>query len=106
MRYRVGTKVPINVYDGDRPVCQCHNEDDASTIVVAMNSRETLLLRAIDVGWKAVHLPKLEAEDSGCEGSATDWCQMAVDAVCEARSQFANAIRKEFGLPVVERDTP
>ena len=25
--WRVGSKVPINVYEGDRPVCQCHNSE-------------------------------------------------------------------------------
>ena len=35
--WRVGSKVPLNVYDGDRPVCQCHSEEDAARIVAAMN---------------------------------------------------------------------
>jgi hypothetical protein len=37
-QWRVGSKVPINVYEGDRPVCQCHNEDDAKRIVRAMSA--------------------------------------------------------------------
>jgi hypothetical protein len=37
MSWRVGEQVPINVYDGDRPVCQCHNESDAILIVQAVN---------------------------------------------------------------------
>jgi hypothetical protein len=36
--WRVGSKVPLNVYEGDRPVCQCHNEWDAQRIVEAMNA--------------------------------------------------------------------
>lgn len=36
--WRVGAKVPISVYEDDRPVCQCHNEDDAARIVRAMNA--------------------------------------------------------------------
>lgn len=36
--WRVGKKVPLNVYEGDRSVCQCHNEMDAALIVTAMNS--------------------------------------------------------------------
>jgi hypothetical protein len=24
--WRVGSKIPLNVYEGDRPVCQCHSE--------------------------------------------------------------------------------
>lgn len=36
--WRVGSKVPINVYGpGGRAVCQCHNEKDAKDIVYAMN---------------------------------------------------------------------
>lgn len=34
--WRVGRKVPINVYEGDRPVCQCHTVEDAQRIVSAM----------------------------------------------------------------------
>jgi len=36
-RWRVGSKVNLNVYDGDRPVCQCHSWLDSLAIVVAMN---------------------------------------------------------------------
>ena len=35
--WRVGSKVPINVYEGDRPVCQCHNTSDPKRIVAAVN---------------------------------------------------------------------
>ena len=37
MTWRVGSKVPLNVYEGDRPVCQCHTPEDAARIVAAMN---------------------------------------------------------------------
>ena len=37
MSWRVGSRVGLNVYDGDRPVCQCHNAEDAANIVAAMN---------------------------------------------------------------------
>lgn len=36
-RWRVGRKVPLNIYEGNRPVCQCHTADDAKRIVAAMN---------------------------------------------------------------------
>ena len=35
--WRQGSKVPLNVYEGDRPVCQCHNADDAGVIVGAVD---------------------------------------------------------------------
>ena len=38
--WRVGAKVPLNVYDGDRPVCQCHRPEDAAKIVTAVNDYE------------------------------------------------------------------
>lgn len=36
--WRVGSQVPINVYDGERPVCQCHTAEDARRIVSAINT--------------------------------------------------------------------
>jgi len=35
--WRIGTKIPINVYDGDRPVCQAQTAADARLIVGAVN---------------------------------------------------------------------
>src|SRR4051794_8034131 len=49
--WRVGRKVPLNVYRGDRPVCQCHNELDAREIVDGMNltaERRRQLSEALD----------------------------------------------------------
>lgn len=38
MAWRVGTKVPINVYDGDgKPVCQCQTPQHAAMIVRCVN---------------------------------------------------------------------
>ena len=37
--WRVGRQIPLNVYDGDRPVCQCHDLIDAADIVRAMNRK-------------------------------------------------------------------
>ncbi len=34
---RVGFKIKLNVYLGDRPLCQCHSEADAALIVTALN---------------------------------------------------------------------
>ena len=41
VRWRVGRKVPPNVYDGDRPVCQTHNDVDARLIVEAVNKLQS-----------------------------------------------------------------
>ena len=70
---------------------------------MATETPEEIALRCIDVGWKAVHLKKLD-DGGGCEGCVAGWCQMAVDAAADARGQFADAIRKEFGLPIVEAE--
>lgn len=35
--WRVGSKITLNVYEGDRPVCQCHSSEDAERIVAAVN---------------------------------------------------------------------
>lgn len=37
-KWRVGNNVPINVYEGDRPICQCHTALDAQRIVSAVNA--------------------------------------------------------------------
>lgn len=47
-RWRVGQQVPINVYDGDRPVCQCHTAFDAKRIVDSVNAKGSELLTALD----------------------------------------------------------
>jgi len=36
--WRTGRNVLVNVYDGDRPVCQCHTVADAKLIVRAVNA--------------------------------------------------------------------
>lgn len=46
--WRVGRKVPINVYEGDRPVCQCHTALDARLIVKAVNSIKQLQQKIYD----------------------------------------------------------
>jgi hypothetical protein len=61
MNWRVGRKIPINVYDGERPVCQCQTAMDAKRIVEAMNRQapyEVDRLRAIlaDVGTHAAQM--------------------------------------------------
>jgi len=52
-KWRVGSKVKINVYEGDRPVCQCHNEKDAAEIVMAMNDKQKVREYFSDVLEKA-----------------------------------------------------
>lgn len=38
IKWRLGSKVPINVYEVDRPICQCHTAEDARRIVAAVNA--------------------------------------------------------------------
>jgi hypothetical protein len=47
--WRIGNKVPINVYEDDRPVCQCHTALDAKAIVDAVN----------DAKWRDGHDAKI-----------------------------------------------
>lgn len=35
--WRIGSKVGLNVYEGQRPICQCHTREDALEIVAAIN---------------------------------------------------------------------
>lgn len=36
-RFRQGTRNKLNVYDGDRSICQCHCDTDAAMVVRALN---------------------------------------------------------------------
>lgn len=47
MKWRVGSRVPLNVYEGDRPVCQCHSVEDAKRIVIAMNQAPSKYLDSV-----------------------------------------------------------
>ena len=52
--WRVGKNVPINVYEGDRPICQCHTALDAKRIVAAVNG--TLLREVLpQLRWANIH---------------------------------------------------
>ena len=42
MSWKQGTKIPLNVYDEDRPVCQCHTAADAKFIVQSCNFMKQL----------------------------------------------------------------
>ena len=35
--WRVGKKIKINVYEDDKPICQCHDAETALHIVQVMN---------------------------------------------------------------------
>jgi hypothetical protein len=37
-RFRTGTKVPLNVYDGDEPIFQAHSERKAAVLVAYLNA--------------------------------------------------------------------
>ena len=38
--WKVGSKVNLNVYKDDRPICQCHSKEDAGELVAGMNAQE------------------------------------------------------------------
>lgn len=38
--WRVGGKIPLNVYENDRPMFQCHTPEDAARIVGMLNAAE------------------------------------------------------------------
>jgi len=79
MTWRVGSKVTLNVYDGDRPVCQCHNEDDARAIVQAMN----------------------EHNETWTDEEGTVWCRPTAHAYAMACKAFRLVKETQvFGGPV------
>lgn len=72
MKWRVGNKVPVNVYDGDRPVCQCQTALDAKRIVRAVNlDTHPLFQDAIDLIREAEG--ELENFNPGTARKLADW---------------------------------
>lgn len=53
LRWRVGAKVPLNVYLGDKAMFQCHTPEDAAMVVAGLNQRLGMLAA----------LPAYRAED-------------------------------------------
>lgn len=43
LRWRVGAKVPLNVYLGDKAMFQCHTPEDAAMVVDSLNQRLAML---------------------------------------------------------------
>ncbi len=37
-QWRVGGKIPLNVYEGERPMFQCHTPGEAARVVAILNS--------------------------------------------------------------------
>lgn len=68
--WRQGRKVRINVYEGERAVCQCHTVGDAERIVAAVN-------RVSTVGHLA---PATKIPDRGSVRSNNDWPLYAFSA--------------------------
>jgi hypothetical protein len=71
LKWHTGRKVPINVYEGERPVCQCHTAIDAQRIVSAMNAWDR---RGIITEGKEITLTdrieQLEVQLAGCGAAA------------------------------------
>jgi hypothetical protein len=41
MTWRVGSKVPLNVYEDDKPMFQCHTPEDAARVVALLNTSDS-----------------------------------------------------------------
>ncbi len=54
--WRVGKHMPINVYEGDRPICQCHTALDAKRIVAGVNGTSSILREVLpQLRWANIH---------------------------------------------------
>jgi hypothetical protein len=73
--WRIGKQIPINVYEDDRPVCQCHTATDARRIAAAMNRVREIAQElddefgcdcgADDADWKRKNAGKMYNTESG-----------------------------------------
>lgn len=74
--WRRGRSVPLNVYEGDRPVCQCHNQVDALRIVQALNAQcqcpQCGRKKSASRNWCSCGWDMSEHESPGASGPADD----------------------------------
>lgn len=67
--WRVGGKIPLNVYEGDKPMFQCHTPEDAERIVRLLNGERS----------EPVAPTYEEARDAACEGCREHWSVSVLD---------------------------
>ncbi len=60
MKWRTGRTVPLNVYEGDRPMFQCHTPEAAARVVGLLNDAQRL--RRIVERIRAVDLMTIQAD--------------------------------------------
>lgn len=98
--WRVGGKIPLNVYDGDRPVCQCHSVEDASRIVTAMNGATALLRERDELKARVQDRTdtELAAYSAGLEHGRKEAVKRCLEIIGEemAADWAADKIRAEF----------
>ncbi len=67
LTWRVGGKVPLNVYEGDTPMFQCHTPEQAARVVKLLNAAPGLLavvaaagvlLRQVEKGYQMNETPE------------------------------------------------
>lgn len=96
--WRLGSHMPINVYEGDRPICQCHNAADADRIVEAVNG--------VAVAQQRIKLARdaLVADGYFTESEVDDVAPRIVELCTYLRSQWDAALvelaRVRSGRPV------
>lgn len=84
-KWRIGHKVPLNVYKGDYPVCQCHTPQEALELVNGMNAKEELE-RAAQGAW---HLTQslLAMRDGATDELITGCADALQAALAKARGE-------------------
>ncbi|NAE18016.1 hypothetical protein [Enterococcus hirae] len=101
--WRVGRRVPIHVYEGDRPVATFHNADDARAAMLAVNTvrsglldgdvpekirrdtwREALEGAAQAIEGEQLHDDTGDLQDRGYRNGIRDAAQAVRDLISEA----------------------
>ena len=86
MKWRVGTRVRLNVYDGvGNPICQCHSEESAAFLVDCVNHRmyESLIGNSAFKGAETYfpeYLPEWACPGYGHHGHDCTTCTGCSDA--------------------------
>lgn len=53
MTWRVGGKIPLNVYEDDKPMFQCHTPEDAARVVGLLNDERRVRESCLDLAREA-----------------------------------------------------
>lgn len=109
LTWRVGGKVALNVYEGDRPMFQCHTPEDAQRVIELLNAgiaeraaHQETQATVRDLVWALTTIIDLRknhaAEGGSCDGMC-EGCSQCVARTAIARAEAKGVLPAQDTLP-------